>query len=343
MNRLFPWLIALAVIGCEQLRDRQLAMRDSLLHEPGIQDPESSEFHGALLRSTGYDFALCAKCHGERFQGGASQVSCVKCHEQGPTECSTCHREPDLEHRAHAAFDCGRCHEVPERWDAIGHLDPPPAEVHFDEGGAFDANEKRCSDIACHGVATPTWRAGEGQADCGTCHGIPPPSHASARCESCHPISTHLDGVVQLGRSEEGCRGCHGEPDAPAPGDRGHRVHLMPELHLSGPIACSDCHEVPEEIDSAGHLDSELPAEVFPAEIASISLAFARGARPTFSEGSCSSTYCHGDATISWSDGTIICGSCHGVPPPSHEPSIELSDCATCHANAEHLDGNVDF
>lgn len=343
--------------------DCRLALRDSLVHAPGLQNPADPEFHGALLRSLDYDFPLCADCHGARFNGGGAKSSCLGCHQQGPTDCSTCHSKPDREHQAHASVDCARCHQVPERWDAAGHLDPPPAEVRFLEAGAFDPAEKRCSGVDCHGGAlddvaaanpAPTWRAGDGQTACGSCHGAPPASHQSDRCDACHPVSVHVDGAVQLGRSEEGCRGCHGTPEAPAPEDRGHRVHLAPELGLRGPIACSDCHLVPEAIRSPGHIDSALPAEVFPAEIAAVSLAFARGARPAFEQGTCAGTYCHGDVTPEWTRGTTACGSCHGIPPrdAAHDPGIGIGDCATCHGSAvdpfgnprsEHLDGNVDF
>jgi hypothetical protein len=339
-----------------------LGLRDSLIHARGIQNPADPEFHGRLLRSVNYDFALCARCHGEDFRGGAADASCMKCHEQGPTECSTCHRTGiDAEHRAHAesisSESCGRCHIVPRNFGDAGHvlndgvLDPFPAEVTFsglatqDRSPSWDGD--RCS-VYCHGVAEPVWRAGQGEAACGTCHGTPPPTHAIDRCESCHPRSdVHIDGRIQIGRSDEGCRGCHGEPDLPAPLDHGaHRSHP----------ACGDCHLVPEQIESAGHIDSDLPAEVFPIEIAKTSLAFARGFEPSWDGETCNS-YCHGDATPRWDAvDPIACGSCHGVPPAdaSHDSEWPLTECARCHTGAVdaygnpiaeggHLDGNVDL
>jgi hypothetical protein len=58
---------------------------------------------------------------------------------------------------------------------------------------------------ACHGVARPRWTAvGEGEIACGTCHGIPPPSHDPEQtildCATCHPagFEHHIDGVVDL-------------------------------------------------------------------------------------------------------------------------------------------------
>jgi predicted CxxxxCH...CXXCH cytochrome family protein len=348
-----------------------LGLRDSLIHAPGIQNPADPEFHGELLRSTHYDLALCARCHGDDYRGGASGASCIKCHEQGPTDCTTCHGNGiDAEHRAHAdtisSESCGRCHVLPASFADAGHvlnegvLDPFPAEVVFSGLAALDGSPSwdgaRCSDVYCHGVAEPAWRAGQDEAACGTCHAIPPPTHASDRCESCHPRDgVHVDGLVQIGTSDEGCRGCHGEPESPAPLDQGaHRSHLMPELRLRGPIACSDCHLVPEQVGSAGHIDSDLPAEVFPPEIAETSLAFARDFEPSWDGQSCA-TYCHGDSTPSWDGGELACGSCHGAPPqdPSHQPEWGLTECAQCHPGAVdaygnplgegHLDGNVDL
>src|SRR5262245_25943417 len=104
------------------------------LHPAGIADPSSDDFHGKLLRDTGWNFAACQKCHGEDFAGGASGKSCLSCHAEGPTACATCHRE-DNEMGAHTAHrgarvDCSECHRKPSAWDDAGHLDGA-AEVTF--------------------------------------------------------------------------------------------------------------------------------------------------------------------------------------------------------------------
>lgn len=394
--------------------DCDLALRDSRIHAPGIQNPADPEFHGALLRTFSYDFSFCAQCHGERFRGGAAESSCISCHERGPTSCGTCHGDGiDDEHRAHRAFDCTTCHQVPERWDDPGHIrsgngtiDPPPAEVRF--GGLATASlgfhpreaaaswdGERCRNVYCHGGtfgdaaaegATPAWSAGEEMAACGTCHGLPPSDHASDRCENCHqrvPDSEsplHLDGVLQLGVADEGCQGCHGVPDAPAPppslsgekertavGVGAHRAHLEPRLNLRGPMVCGDCHLVPDALMAEGHLDSALPAEVFPPAISDQSLAFARGASPKWdpATGTCSDAYCHGQQSPVWNriGSQVYCGTCHGIPPESapHDPAWDVYECARCHPTAvdsfgnptfegrpgatrsEHLDGEIDF
>src|SRR3954447_25722949 len=64
------------------------------IHPDGIADPKSADFHGALLRSTGWNFATCQKCHGTDFAGGTSGNSCLKCQAEGPTGCTVCHAQP---------------------------------------------------------------------------------------------------------------------------------------------------------------------------------------------------------------------------------------------------------
>jgi hypothetical protein len=54
---------------------------------------------------------------------------------------------------------------------------------------------------------------------------------------------------------------------------------------------------------------------------------------------------------------TIYCGACHGLPPSDafHAPTLQVTDCATCHpntvgpfgnilvGNGKHINGVVDF
>lgn len=291
-------------------------------------------------------------------------------------------------HRRHAAagLGCGECHQVPASWDAAGHVraargevDPAPAELSFGaaarRGGASPRYEAaRCSGVYCHGATMP---AGGGAAPapawsdppvggCAGCHGAPPPSHADARCEVCHPpgAARHLDGELTIG-SAPGCSGCHGDASSPAPprdlagataitapGVGAHRAHLEGTRRLRGPIACATCHRVPAQLGDAGHLDSAAPAEV------AAELGWDR------ERSACASAWCHGPAQPPWtSSGEVFCGSCHGVPPAdaAHAPDLPLTSCAGCHPRSvdpfgnilltagpdgptsEHLDGDVDL
>jgi predicted CxxxxCH...CXXCH cytochrome family protein len=252
----------------------------------------------------------------------------------------------------------------------------------------FDPTTQTCSNVYCHGdtlgdtKATntrPHWNEpGTGQAACGTCHGLPPSNHGSdfTQCSNCHGLvvdadqnfidpTRHIDGVLWLGNGDGTCSACHGSATSPAPpndlegntattaiGVGAHQAHLQAH-HLRGPIACGDCHLVPQNPGSPGHIDHNLPATVFPATTASTSLAFADDAGPVenHATATCSNVYCHGggaqmqsDKSPSlhrqpvWTDvsaGEIACGTCHGIPPqdgnPGHGIGAGLETCASCH------------
>jgi len=419
--------------------DCRLAYLDSPLHAGGLMNPVDADFHGALLRREGWNFALCRGCHGDPtlvddFSGGTSGKPCTGCHDDGPTACGTCHpaRPESGAHPAHLVAGalerptaCGECHPVPTRWDDPGHIlltdgqiDDVPAEVVLGPLAArdlvpprrtgppaYDPASGRCDNIYCHGGAlgdstamhpSPVWTAtGQGQAGCGGCHGLPPSDHVTtASCTGCHPdlpADRHLDGKLQLGDDSGTCSACHGEGDDPAPprdlgGNRlasalgvgAHQEHLRAG-RLRGPIACGECHVVPAQLTSPGHLDPDPPAEVLPAGTGT--LARADGANPVWerASASCSGVYCHGGGAKLAGDSApglhrepvwtrvgldeATCGTCHGVPPVDgvHAPTLSLSDCHGCHAGSvdefgrpiisgppgaetsEHIDGNVDL
>ena len=308
------------------------------LHPGGIMNPADPAFHGATLRELGWDFAFCASCHGEDFAGGAAGSSCLGCHTEGPTACTTCHGVPPASgaHAAHASrAPCETCHVVPAAWDAPGHLDDPPAEAS-------------CTG-ACHLSADPDWYGGPGEAACGTCHGVPPATHAPGACTTCHAADApHVDGVVDVGFGLAGCSSCHGDAESAAPTDGGHRSHVFAS-RLRGPVPCADCHLVPTETRSAGHIDTAPPAEVTHAGWSAAT-------------DTCTGVACHGDAVPRWTEigmGWAACGTCHGIPPTSapHQPTFTLMDCASCHPDtvdgfgnilivggaSEHIDGEVDL
>jgi predicted CxxxxCH...CXXCH cytochrome family protein len=83
-------------------------------------------------------------------------------------------------------------------------------------GASWNATALTCAGTYCHGGAEPAWtRLDQGEAACGTCHGVPPatPAHAPTLtlrdCHTCHAGSVdafgniltngrHLDGNVDL-------------------------------------------------------------------------------------------------------------------------------------------------
>ena len=171
-------------------------------------------------------------------------------------------------------------------------------------------------------------RHGWDLAVCATCHGEDFRGGRSGKpCTTCH-----VEGPTA-------CATCH--QDGPTTG-----AHAT---HRGAQVACAQCHTVPAVWDAPGHiLGDSAPAEVtFGARADLTPVAADRKGPATFTDGTCTNVYCHGDALHApggtalqprWDDpapsGT--CGRCHGTPPPSHVQS----GCASCHpASAPHIDG----
>lgn len=161
----------------------------------------------------------CDACHGAPPPGHAVG-DCTQCHP-GPMEathvdgrvqvalpqaCDACHGYPPDSgaHVAHLsgergkALDCATCHVVPDRVDAPGHLDPPPAEVALQTGRYAEGG---CAETDCHAgpaaeVPEPQWDDPPSVADCGGCHAVPPPEHPPQNCVLCHGGVIDVDGVI---------------------------------------------------------------------------------------------------------------------------------------------------
>lgn len=254
----------------------------------------------------------------------------------------------------------------------------PPTSAPPRETGTPSYEGGQCRNVYCHGgtlddpaAQSPVleWSEGGGL-DCGSCHGDPPASHASDRCRDCHPAAFRDDGDLDPGAHLDGswtfaagsdCGGCHGDAPTGAPppnldgdldrlqpGVGAHGPHLNPRLGLSTAVACTECHLVPERIDDAGHIDSALPAEVFPDGASGV--AWAEGSRPRYDavNQSCAGTWCHGEEALGWTElepGRVFCGSCHGIPPPDarHRDVMLLSECSGCHAASVTASGSIRF
>ena len=240
-----------------------LSFFDSPVHSGGILNPADPGFHGRLIADAGWDFPLCASCHGSDFSGGTSGVSCLTCHTSpgGPTSCNTCHGLPpgDRSHFTHVdggmlhkPFGCTECHVVPHTYTDPGHLYDADggvlvghAVVIFPDGGladtpgfmrqgppVFDPTSQTCSSVHCHGDTLgdsnatntkPNWNA---------------PWTGQAACGTCQglPPSDH-------GTNSAVCSLCHGLfVDA-------NRNFINPALHIDGVVSlgngdetCSACH-----------------------------------------------------------------------------------------------------
>lgn len=177
-----------------------------------------------------------------------------------------------------------------------------------------------------------------------------------AECTTCH------GGVMPAPFEAAPPYSLAGDEKREARGVGAHEAHLLGTFPAR-PIACAECHRVPESVDDKGHMDDSYPAEVV---FSGVARAFE--AEPWFDEkaGRCRDTFCHGGSFVghrpsggldpepSWTslDGNVTaCDGCHGMPPPSPHP--ETGSCSDCHQDVDadraflrpelHVDGKVTF
>jgi predicted CxxxxCH...CXXCH cytochrome family protein len=194
--------------------------------------------HGPLLDG-GVAAVGCQSCH--RAAGPAPELTCTGCH--GGTDNSTgappraqwAFRSDAAEaslragaHTTHLSLSaiaptigCSVCHATPADMFASGHIDQATtanvaftglAAIGITPAPTWDRSAPTCA-VYCHGatlhggsLTTPIWTAvGQGQAACGTCHGIPPtnPPHPTVSaslvgCHDCHPETIDAAGAMIL-------------------------------------------------------------------------------------------------------------------------------------------------
>jgi len=143
-----------------------------------------------------------------------------------------------------------------------------------------------------------------------------------------------------------------GVTDTSAVGVGAHQSHMIAAPTWHRKVECADCHIVPTEVGSPGHIDGDNKAEVI----------FGGPAGTSTWTGTTCTTHCHGQTAWggttplpTWTqvDGTqSTCGSCHGAPPPPPHPTE--TNCASCHPTMEensltfrdpasHINGVVDL
>jgi len=326
----------------------------------------------------------CAACHGKNPDTGAPPPDL-----SGNVDASArgvgAHANHLNDGTTHRAIACSECHQVPSSVDSLGHIDADGrAEILFGtlaktnrSKPTYDATTVTCSNTYCHGTPTANWQAPRNSdAACGSCHLLPPPlPHVQlTQCSNCHgrvvnadrtfkDPSLHVDGKVEVDYASD-CSSCHGSASTPAPpldlhgnnapsarGVGAHANHLSDGTTHQA-IACSECHQVPNSVDSPGHIDADGRAEVLFG-----TLAKTNRSNPSYDATTvnCSNTYCHGAKTANWQaprSSDAACGSCHSLPPPL--PHAQLTQCSNCHArvvNADrtikdpslHVDGKVEL
>lgn len=242
------------------------------------------------------------------------------------------------------------------------------------------SDEPECD--TCHGFPPGgTHPEGTVAADCNQCHPLLIGTQTGPSTLDLLDETLHIDGRLALGNGNESCNACHGSSANSAPplavnGETGtndpqvgaHQAHVAANV-FRGPIGCEVCHVTPigesfiDTVITPGHVDSVLPAEAFPTGLGGIGAA--DGATPNYTSPTCTNTYCHGGGTrhsadtapeivrsLDWTDvgnGTVVCGSCHGLPPqtPRHWQTLgpvvplTINDCALCHGDSVDASGTI--
>ncbi|HET7787084.1 MAG TPA: CxxxxCH/CxxCH domain-containing protein [Myxococcales bacterium] len=200
-------------------------------------------------------------------------------------------------------------------WVVEGRLSFFRSQVH--PGGILNPRDAEFHGTVLRGLA---WNFGV----CASCHGADfAGGKAGVSCTQCHA------------QGPTACDTCHGQP----PDTGAHKAHIQGAVGKK--LDCSDCHVKPARFDAPGHLTT---ADGKPKDQATITFGAlaslagpGRAAPPSFSGGTCSEVYCHGGTLPfargtnfqpSW-NGSAPCGSCHLLPPASHDPSSTA--CSACH------------
>jgi predicted CxxxxCH...CXXCH cytochrome family protein len=184
----------------------------------------------ALLRpaSLHVDGQVQVKDGTVRVADGTGTVSCTACHGQPPaTGAHLAHLYPSRFTTGPVA--CSACHTVPQKVGSDGHLHAAPGRLAFSGTAtanvvtspfpAWDASAGTCRNVYCHGGGDkavrdstpllhrhPLWAGGAAEAECGSCHGLPPndPAHVTSTpggaitgiqdCYKCHYDTIRPDG-----------------------------------------------------------------------------------------------------------------------------------------------------
>lgn len=198
----------------------------------------------------------------------------------------------------------------------------------------------------CHGEF---YAGGSSSPTCYTCH---KDAGGPEACNTCHGDFTKTSQVAPP-------RALNNAISTTDPGVGAHTLHLAQIKIAPKNVECNECHSIPTNFRSAGHIDSSPKAEV-------IFKGQPSNANYNFNNYKCANTYCHGNFEFKkttskypfvytedkiegnnyspiWNkvDGTqAACGTCHGLPPKGHQAS-SLTACATCHTGVVDNRGNI--
>ncbi len=336
----------------------------SLAYTAGTKSCNNAYCHSIAQTATGGALTGALNEY-KTVQWGAS-VNCGSCHVNMNTDatgtgshklhagstgsaqyaCSYCHGVNYTAASADVATHVNKSINLSWTTNATGGSYSPKGNTFAAGSGAYGT----CSN-KCHGSGTPTWGS----------------STPNVTCEKCHGSASTNPFKDTAGRTDAG--GLGGSKAG------AHVAHLG-TLNYSNPIACTECHSVPANVqDFSTHMNG---ATTFAWD----TLARTGSLAPNYTGTNCTNVYCHGvklpsgasgngsDMAPAWTNVAYLngvpnatgdCGKCHQAPPQttSHQKSAgppilyyALNECNGCHDHvnidgsfnnkAKHINGIVD-
>jgi len=334
---------------------------DTVSNNTTISNP-ANHVDGVKTIKVAIDGTTCnnIQCHSDgNFDGtvtynnpvwGTDTLDCTSCHGDGATKAYPAYADGNAgtgasnSHNAHvgtSGLNCEECHALTsvdgtaiDGSDPTQHVDQT-VDISFKQGGTYNTGTETCSTTYCHGTGTPQWG---GTVNCGDCHAV---NNTLAGTHSTHwgtgTNASASDRSTAANNSTTGayiftCAVCHNGA-----------------THAGGPVGGGQTGEIS-----------------FDAAVAGGGTYTAGGTTSTdpngfdYTNGSCSSTYCHSDGaggnpnvTPTWG-ATLDCASCHnytaasGTPMASGSHTAHINDgsvmtnksCEDCH-NATTTDGTT--
>lgn len=379
-------IVLIVFSGCSKLQ-KELPQPTSptAVHSTGWNDTASSNFHGLYLKSRNWKKDDCVQCHASDFSGGTSNTSCYGCHQSYPHKAGILDKTSQFYHGYLLKLidwnssSCQKCHGYDYNG---GRSEVACYQCH--NSYPHKSGWKQTGNSLFHGVylKNNNWNL----QSCQNCHGSNYDG-GSITDKGCMSSGCHID-EAQNKKSPEACNTCHGKFNSPAnliiswapprgidgSTDSTHRSVGAHQMHLStgkigNSLKCNECHNVPVQVFSTGHLDSNLPAEVVMNDTLA-RLITGNGSlvpNPAYDNVSlrCSNTYCHGNWKLRranstnqfgyadsimvganysplWNGGAseAVCGSCHGLPPTGHIAS-NINACTNCHTGVVNNAGQI--
>ncbi len=305
------------------------------VHDPGIVDPRSAGFHGALLRGSRWSQMLdanapgaCGRCH----DGAPARPADVTAPAPGAPSCTSCHNQPG------GVLACSTCH-------GSGARDYPPRDPCFFPGDVGEAHAAHVEPSSIRSAGLP----------CSTCHPMPGASvigglHGNGTVDVTFDPTVVASGASYDPSTRACSVSCH---------DQGGAKPRVTWTAPSTPIGCGDCHSSPP----SGHYPG--PCTSCHAEANANGTALSGGplhmnGKVDLGDGSGQCGACHGTGESPWPSTAahaahqsptltvpLACSNCHVVPAAILDPghldgtvTVAFSGLATARGATPTWDGN---